>query len=231
VIVNLVLNAAEAIGEADGRITVRTYLAPLTAQTRNDLRGYDTAPGDYVWTEVQDTGSGMDEKTRSRIFDPFFTTKFTGRGLGLAAVGGVVRGHKGVVKLTSSPGEGTTFAVAFPAAVTLPERVNAFETFKQETNGAGGILIVDDEDVLRKTAQLALQQRAGYRVFVAENGRAAIEILESEGPQIDLALLDMSMPDMSGHETLAELQRRKADIKVLLSSGYPEAEAVRLFPG
>jgi DNA-binding NtrC family response regulator len=136
-----------------------------------------------------------------------------------------------VVKLTSSPGEGTTFAVAFPAAVTLPGRVNAFETFKQETNGAGGILIVDDEDVLRKTAQLALQRRAGYRVFVAENGRAAIEILESEGPQIDLALLDMSMPDMSGHETLAELQRRKADIKVLLSSGYPEAEAVRLFPG
>jgi two-component system cell cycle sensor histidine kinase/response regulator CckA len=179
--------------------------------------------------EVQDTGCGMDESTVARIFDPFFTTKFTGRGLGLAAVVGIVRGHRGALRVYSTPGQGTTFKVLFPAI----EKVSAEPRSLMESagqRGSGTILVVDDEDVIRKIAKNVLE-RAGYTVLLAESGQAAIDLLKTAGQQVSLVLLDMTMPGLNGHETFLQLKRVRPKVKVLLSSGYNELEATRRFSG
>jgi CheY-like chemotaxis protein len=170
----------------------------------------------------------MDPETISRIFDPFFTTKFMGRGLGLAAVLGIVRGHKGGLKVYSNPGQGSVFKVVLP--VSPARAVRKASPVRTEFFGSGTILVVDDEEVVRRTAQAALE-RYGYSVLVARNGREAIEVFQKQPDRIRLVLLDMTMPVMSGEEAVQHLKEIRSDIPVIASSGYNQVVAIRRFAG
>jgi len=230
ILMNLAINAAEAIGGEEGQVTVKTRTEVVDRQYAiRHPEAADLQPGRYVVLEVRDTGSGMNDAVKSRIFDPFFSTKFTGRGLGLAAVAGIVRGHGGAIVVTSAPGRGSTFEVLFPPA---KNSVGPRQSLAQKAalQGAGVVLVVDDEPVVREMTKKTLE-RYGYTVLVADGGLAAIDILKRHPGKIDLALLDLSMPGMSGEETLPELKKIRPDVKVLVSSGYSEAEAMKLFSG
>ena len=230
-IMNLVINAAEAIEENQTQTVVVTTGFQDVEQSYIDqtvpLSGI--VPGRYVTLEVRDAGCGMDEATLSRIFDPFFTTKFTGRGLGLAAAMGIIRGHKAALKVESAPGKGSTFKVLFPAAGGSPSAPQPAKRDKSLT-GRGTILVIDDEDAVRQTAKSALESY-GYSVVVAEDGKAGVEAFRKLSGSVFAVLLDMTMPVMSGEEALVHLRNIRQDIRVLLSSGYNESEATRRFSG
>jgi PAS domain S-box-containing protein len=231
VFMNLVLNAAEAIGSREGVIAVRTRVENVNARyVRLHPEAAGIQPGKYVCLEVSDTGCGIDEATRARIFDPFFTTKFTGRGLGLAAVAGIVRGHKGAIVVTSAPGQGSCFTVLFPSAARVAGEPAA--TASEPTpRGVGVVLIVDDEQIVMEMAKKALE-RQGYQVLVADGGAAAIELLRSRaGDDVALVILDQSMPNMNGEEVLPELRKLRPEVKVAMSSGYSESETMLLIKG
>jgi PAS domain S-box-containing protein len=226
-IMNLVINGAEAVGEHAGTVSIRTRVRDLDPEAaRRD--GFELEPGRYVEIVVSDTGCGMDEATRARIFDPFFTTKFTGRGLGLSAAKGIVRGHRGGLVVESEPGRGSTFTVLIPASGERSARYEPPPAGDLSANGT--VLVVDDEQLVRTSARLALE-RYGYRVLLAENGRRALEVFEQFSGEISAVVLDLTMPVMSGEETLRRLQAIRPDVCVVLSSGYNEAEAVRRFRG
>ncbi len=230
VYMNLVINAAEAIGSAAGMIDVRTGMCDVDEeyQRRHPWAG-GLRPGRYVWLEVRDTGCGMDDATRAKAFDPFFSTKFLGRGLGLAAVAGIVRGHKGAIGLESRPGEGTCFTVLFPAAARKTAGAAA-RTSRSALHGKGTVLVVDDEQFVRELARKTLV-RYGYDVLEAPSGPAALDIAKRHPGDIPLVLLDLSMPEMGGDEVLPELRKLRPNAKVVVSSGYSEAEALTLFAG
>ena len=183
--------------------------------------------GRYVFMEVQDTGSGMDRETLSKIFDPFFTTKFSGRGLGLAAVTGIIRAHNGAMDVYSAPGEGTRFKVLIPPTAEPAAKLKP-EAIVRDLTGRGTILIVDDEEIVRRTAGHMLKQQ-GYDVIFAANGQEAVDIYHKGWAEISLVLLDLTMPVMSGEVTLRKLQNIRPEIKVVLSSGYNELEALQRF--
>jgi signal transduction histidine kinase/CheY-like chemotaxis protein len=227
VVMNLITNASEALGEETGTISVSTSLAEIgRAGLPNQRAGEPLGPGNYVCLEVTDTGCGMSEESRSRLLEPFYTTKVAGRGLGLAAVAGIVRGHHAGLDLTSSPGKGSTFRVFFP----IPERplpaLAAGPASVQDVGHSGKVLVVDDEPLVREVAKRALE-RAGFEVVLAENGRQAVETYSQQGARIALVLLDLSMPEMDGEQTLVELRRIDPRVQVLLSSGYDQASTTR----
>ncbi len=229
-IMNLVINGAEAIGEdRSGAVLVTTGVQDVDEGYLRTAMIGDIDPGRYVTLEVHDTGAGMDAATIARIFDPFFTTKFTGRGLGLAAVQGIVRGHKGTLKVYSQLGQGSTFKVLLPVtekqAGVQPKRPSA-----EALAGEATVLVIDDEQVVRQTAK-AMLERYGYTVLVAENGKEGIDLFRIVLDKVEVVILDMTMPVMSGEETLRNLRVIKPDVKVLLSSGYNESEAIRRFTG
>jgi CheY-like chemotaxis protein len=227
-IMNLVINGAEAIGEDGGTVTVSTRLREIDRDyVKDNLAGDNIPPGSYLVLEVHDTGSGMDAATQARIFDPFFTTKFTGRGLGLAAVLGIVRGHQGALTVYSEPGNGTTFKVFLPIAGASVEA--AVEPSPvTDLRGEGTILVVDDEEVILRTVRAALE-RYGYTVVSAGGGEEAAQILQQMGGGIKLILLDMTMPVISGEQTLHLLRAIRPDVPVIATSGYNEVEALRRF--
>ncbi|MBP1772204.1 MAG: signal transduction histidine kinase, nitrogen specific, NtrB [Holophagaceae bacterium] len=230
VIMNLVINAAEAIGEASGAITLATGAQRLDEGAMGKmLVGQDAAPGTYVYLEVTDTGCGMDEDTLGRIFEPFFTTKFTGRGLGLSAIMGIVRGHKGALRVYSEVGRGTTFKVLFPADRSRPEAL-AEEGENRPWSGIGVILVVDDDETVRAVARQALELK-GFQVLEAEDGRRAVELVREHGPRVGVVLLDMTMPHMDGEAAYREMRHLQPDLRVILSSGYNELEAMGRFMG
>jgi two-component system cell cycle sensor histidine kinase/response regulator CckA len=169
----------------------------------------------------------MDSQTISRIFDPFFTTKFTGRGLGLAAALGIVRGHRGGIEVESALGRGATFRVYFPATGAVEEQQR--RSSHEDLSGEGLVLFVDDEEVVRSVARNSLA-KFGYNVLLAENGEEAIEMVRRM-PGIALVILDLTMPVMSGEETLREIQKIRPYLKIVLSSGYNEAETVSRLGG
>ncbi len=228
VIMNLVINGAESIGPRSGTVRLRTEEVRLTeADVGARFPGFDIGPGAYVRLEVSDNGSGMDPETLARIFDPFFTTKFMGRGLGLAATLGIVRGHRGAIAVHSEPGEGSVFSLILPATTTAADRTEP----PAEVEGRRGtevILVADDEEVVRRTARAALEGY-GYRVLEAADGVEALECFRQRSDDIALALLDMTMPAMSGDEAARHCLRIRPDLPIIASSGYGEVEAKRRF--
>jgi CheY-like chemotaxis protein len=178
--------------------------------------------GSYVALEVRDTGSGMDQETLKRIFDPFFSTKFLGRGLGLSAALGIVRGHKGAIKVTSAPAQGTVFEVLFPAGADAQVRSRP-RVEAALAPGRGAILVVDDEQIVRNMVEQALA-RAGYEVLLAGNGAEALSVFSRNASRISLVLLDLVMPVMSGEEVLPHLLTMKPGVPVVVSSGHREEE-------
>jgi PAS domain S-box-containing protein len=230
IIMNLVINAAEAIGPEGGTVLVRTGEQQVDEQYIGAMAsdGAHLRPGPYVMLEVHDSGSGMTPETLAKIFDPFFTTKFTGRGLGLSAVQGIVRGHRGALKVYSQPGRGTTFKVLFPASSHAVSEVPTPVT--RDLAGQGTILIVDDEDIVRQTARHTLEHY-GYTTIHAKDGADALEVFRRAPDRFALVLLDLTMPVMGGEQTLRELQLIRPSVRVLLTSGYNEVEAVQRFAG
>ena len=203
-VMNLIMNAAEAIGDTGGSVTVRTGVVDAdSALLAEMLHEEDVAEGLYEFLEVADTGCGMDTETQAKMFDPFFTTKFTGRGLGLAAVQGIVRGHRGAFQVRSAPGQGTCFRVLFPASKQPLVRRIAEEPTSAMPYRTGTVLVVDDEDLVRLVAQQILE-RAGFTVRTADGGRAALEAFREHHEQIDAVLLDLTMPDLGGEESCTE---------------------------
>jgi CheY-like chemotaxis protein len=230
IVMNLVINAGEAIGDENGTILITTGVQPVDEHyIASVLAPAEISPGTYVTLEVHDNGSGMPQETVDRIFDPFFTTKFTGRGLGLAAVLGIVRGHKGAIKVYSNVGSGTTFKLLFPAT-DQPASKPANPPVAVAASGGETVMVVDDEPIVRRTAK-AMLERYGYSVVLAENGKEAVDLYRVLHDKIHLVLLDMTMPVMGGEETFRELKTINADVRVVLSSGYNEVEAVRRFSG
>ena len=232
VLMNLVINASEAIGDRSGVVTISTGARHCDAEYLRETFLDDSLPeGLYVSLEVSDTGCGMDKETQARIFEPFFTTKFTGRGLGMSAVLGIVRGHKGALKVYSEPGKGTTFRLLFPASFQEGEETVA-ETVESgsEWCGSGTVLLVDDDETILGIGRLMLE-RLGFSVLTAGDGQEAVEIFRFRGKEIALVLLDLTMPRMNGEEAFRELRRIDPDVRVVLSSGYSEQEIAARFAG
>ncbi|MFN7992966.1 MAG: response regulator [Bryobacteraceae bacterium] len=228
-IMNLIINGGEAVDDHTGTVRVTTGVQRVFNGA--EPRGFGSEPipaGQYVFLEVQDTGCGMDEGTKARIFDPFFTTKFMGRGLGLAAALGIVKGHGGAVQVESTPAKGSIFRVLFPAG----DQATATHTKPAHNRviGSGLVLVVDDEDVVRRTVKSTLE-RHGYSVLAAENGQEAVRLFRREHERVLMVILDMNMPVMGGEEALRQLQSIQPEVRVILSSGYNEVEAVTRFQG
>ncbi|HWR53519.1 MAG TPA: PAS domain-containing protein [Bryobacteraceae bacterium] len=231
VVMNLLLNGAEAVPEhLHGMVRVTTFSRRYgTAALAGFVGPAAAAPGFYVGLEVQDTGAGMDQATISRIFDPFFTTKFTGRGLGLSAVQGIVRACRGGMRVASAPGGGSTFTVLFPAAspdIDAPEAATA----AQPRFGRGTILVVDDDALVRKTVPKALE-RYGYTVITAEDAQAGVEAFTASAAEIVLVVLDLTTPVTGAGEALRRIQAIEPEAPVLLSSGVTEADALQPLEG
>jgi PAS domain S-box-containing protein len=218
IVMNLVINASEAIGERDGVIRVTTALVQVNQELRSAVR---LPEGDYVRLEVSDTGSGMSSEVQARIFDPYFTTKSAGRGLGLAIMQRIVRGHGGAINVTSTPGQGTTFQVWLPCTdrKASAERLEIARTVERQLPfREGTVLIVEDEDNLRIALAKALR-RKGFAVMEAADGNAAMDLVRGQRDDIDVILLDVTLPGISSREIFEEAQRG-GKLKVILMSAY-----------
>jgi len=235
VVMNLVMNASESYGDSPGTVRIRLGAGLfddgfVSGTVSASWRSTDSPPpaGDYAYIEVSDDGCGMPADHLARIFDPFFSTKFTGRGLGLAVLLGIVRTHSGMISVASAPGVGSTFRVLFPA--TLPEdAVARRETPREGGPQAGGtILVVDDEETVRSIVRSMLE-RAGYDVLCASDGQEAVDILRESPGEIRCVVLDLTMPRMTGEECFRRLRELRPDLRVLVSSGYDREDVTGRF--
>jgi two-component system cell cycle sensor histidine kinase/response regulator CckA len=231
VLLNIVQNAAEAIGRRDGVIEVATRVAAVDAAWLAEAStGQHLKPASYVCLEVTDNGPGLDPATRARIFDPFFSTKGNGRGLGLAAALGIMRSHQGALRLASEPGRGAVFTLAFPIhdqPAALPARpLPPARTWR----GSGTVLIVDDEESVRATAAQMIAFY-GFTVNQADSGQQAIDILRQRGSRFDLVLLDLTMPGMDGYATFTALRQLQPEQRIVVFSGYSAQDAKQRFAG
>ena len=231
VIMNLVINGAEAIGEAQGTITIRTRALHLDGVdgTQWPLSGNSLAAGDYVWIEVADTGCGMSEEVRSRVFDPFFSTKPKGHGLGLSAVQGIIRGHRGGLGVDSEVGLGTTFRLLLPVGSPDP-LAQPLVVLEMPPREGRMVLVIDDEDYMLEVVRDILEIH-GHQPILARSGEEGIALLQRHGTCIDLVLLDLTMPGLSGVETFRRLREMQPGVPVVLSSGFAEEEATNQLKG
>jgi len=234
VVMNLVTNASEAIEstDRDGTITLRTREAAVVPADLSGVEiGEDLPAGRFVELAVTDTGCGMTPEVRARLFDPFFTTKFFGRGLGLAAVQGIVRGHGGVLAIDSEPDRGSCIRVLWPvSAGAAQRRVEPVVAARPDWQGSGTVLVVDDDEAVRGIAARILAH-LGFAVLTAENGARGIDEFRAHAPEIAFVLLDLTMPAMDGEQTFRELRRSHPDVQVILASGYNEQDATSRFAG
>jgi PAS domain S-box-containing protein len=230
IVLNLITNASEAIGDSQGVIKIATGVVSCSHEDLAETyMGHELPEGDYVYVDVTDTGCGMDAETVERIFDPFFTTKFTGRGLGLAAVLGIVRGHEGALRVTSQPGEGTEFRVLFPVSGRPADTtVEEEKPEPKEWQASGTILVVDDEDTVRSVTKRMLE-RKGFTVMTAGDGGEGVELYRQHMGKITAVILDLTMPRMGGDEAFEEFRRINPDVQVILASGYSEQELSERF--
>jgi two-component system, cell cycle sensor histidine kinase and response regulator CckA len=228
IIMNLLTNAAQAIGEEPGDVSLQIEQVTCDRAQLAEMRpDADLPAGTYLRLRVSDTGPGMTQDALKRIFDPFYTTKATGTGLGLSAVHGIVRGHHGAISVDSEPGRGTRFTVVFPAVLqsTIP---NTPAPAPADWRGQGTVLVVDDESVVRAHAVDAVRH-LGFTALTAEDGIGALDVFREHRAEIVCVLLDLKMPHMDGEETFKELRRLKADLPVILCSGFPHEAATQKF--
>jgi two-component system, cell cycle sensor histidine kinase and response regulator CckA len=229
VVINLVTNAAEAIEQAQGRITLRSGETEIAVHAERDGELATAEMKRMAFFEVEDTGVGMDAATLERIFDPFFTTKFTGRGLGLAAIQGIVRGHGGSIEVQSELGKGTCFRVCLPLgahdALASVEFSNDPKISLEDWKGEGLVLVADDEYGIREVAG-AILERAGFQIIQAADGVEAMELFHAHQDQLALVLLDFTMPRMGGEEAFRQMHESRASIPVILCSGYGRQDAI-----
>ena len=229
VVMNLVINASEAIGDRSGVIAITTGCMDCDKSYLKDVWLVENIEeGFYLYLEVTDTGCGMDKETMEKIFEPFYTTKFTGRGLGMAAVLGIIRGHRGAIKIYSEPGKGTTFKILLPAS-SKPSEIFNYACTGDHWQGEGTVLLVDDEETVRSIGKEMLQE-FGFEVITANDGREALDVFKNN-LAINLVILDLTMPHMDGEQCFRELKTIRADIRVIMSSGYNEHEVTQKFVG
>jgi PAS domain S-box-containing protein len=225
VVMNLVTNAAEAVREGAGQMTLRTGLVTVEKVQQGFLVANDKSHSKaYVFIEVVDNGCGMDEQTQARIFDPFFTTKFSGRGLGLAAALGIVHNHGGAIEIDSEVDRGTRFRVLLPSIGRMLFSAPAEEIPIEDWRGQGTVLVVDDDDGVRDLVGEVLR-RAGMTVLLASDGLEALKLYRVKSNEIDVVVLDRSMPNISGEKAFDEIRRIRPDAHVILVSGYSEESA------
>jgi CheY-like chemotaxis protein len=219
---NLITNASEALEGKKGVISIAVTQVPGSSESPPSRSG-----GDYLRLEISDTGCGMTKEIQSKIFDPFFTTKFSGRGMGLAAVGGIVRSHGGTIDLVSTPGQGSRFEILLPCSTESERRGHdkAVSAAGEAATPGGTVLVVEDEDLLRLAVSKMLR-RQGLTVIEAANGKSGVDLFRASGPEIDVVLLDMTLPGMSGGEVLSELRRAQPDVKVIITSAYGQGQAL-----
>ena len=220
-ILNLINNASEALSDSGGDITLRTGRVTMSeAELRTSFLFENQPAGEYLFLEVRDTGQGIEQESLDKVFDPFFTTKFTGRGLGLAVVLGIVRALDGALAVSSRPGEGSSFKLMFPIASHLvaPEKKVTVPVFSHATK-SGTILLIDDDDPVREVAAKILEE-AGHKVITAPNGGEGLDRFRANVNNLDLVILDMTMPDINGDEVYPIMVKERPDIKILLASGY-----------
>jgi PAS domain S-box-containing protein len=230
IVMNLITNASEALNGNNGIITLRTRMIQLNSETATTFFPCDLPSGRYVSLEVADSGLGMDEATKTRIFEPFFTTKFTGRGLGLSAVLGVVRGHHGAIKIISEVGHGTTMQVLWPPLEKPVPEVPKQTTSSAGWRGEGTILVIDDEPMTRMLAKKILEM-VGFRVLQAQDGPEGIEMFLQHRPEIVAVLLDLVMPNKNGDEVFRELRAHSPAVPIVLVSGFHAGGVSDLFRG
>jgi CheY-like chemotaxis protein len=233
VIMNLAINGAEAVGEKTGSVCIGTAMVEVDQFYLREHSFAGDAPreGTCVCIEVQDTGSGIEPEMMTKIFDPFFTTKFTGRGLGLAAVLGIVRSAHGGIEVSSEVGHGTRFRVLLPVSEAASQiRAIAPNSEVKKVSSLPVVLVIDDEQVVRQTTG-AMLRKMGYTVVLAAGGAEGLESFRAAPAEIALVILDMSMPVMSGKETLERLRKINDQVPVLIFSGYSEEQVHRHFEG
>jgi len=228
IIMNLVINGSDAIGEDNGTVTITTGVMELSnSYSKTLLMKNGVAPGQYVYLEVSDTGSGLTSAAKERMFEPFYTTKEKGRGLGLAATMGIVKSHAGAINCYSEIGKGTSIKVLLPASNKTAETVGVVGASLGKWQGSGLVLVVEDEKPVQEVAARMLQQ-LGYEVITADHGLQALEVFEVRHHEIDLILLDMVMPRLDGKETLQRLRQLNDATPILLTSGYNEYESTKI---
>jgi len=231
VVMNLITNANEALEGRDGVISLSTGVIDVdAAYLASTYLDDQLAPGRYVHLDVQDNGIGMDAATLERIFDPFFTTKFTGRGLGLAALLGILRGHRGAVKVYSEPGKGTKFRILLPSVTSAAELPASSSTSAGSVIRSRRILVVDDEELIRSVAKGILIAK-GCEVRVAQSGSEAMSIFIEHLDAIDVVLLDLTMPGMNGEEVYRLMRKLRSDVRIVISSGFDEASIADVVRG
>ncbi len=239
IIMNLITNASDAISERSGVIAISTgamncsrdYLHTTTIAALHELSAPMTE-GVYAYVEVADTGCGMDLQSQQKLFDPFYTTKFTGRGLGMAVVQGIVRGHKGTIKVYSEVGKGTNFKILLPVSESAVQAHLLEEEENQDGSwqGRGTVLVADDEEAVCAVAKLMLE-KIGFDVLTAADGREALRIFETHKDAITCVLLDLTMPHLDGEEVFRKIRLIGPNVKVVISSGYNESDATQRFIG
>jgi two-component system cell cycle sensor histidine kinase/response regulator CckA len=220
--INLIINAFEAIEGRDGSVSIKTSNIDIKSPIECSPLNQVLPEGEYIKIEVSDTGHGIPKEVQRRVFEPFFTTRFLGRGLGLAAVAGIVKSHNGCISLESEEGKGTTFTIYLPRSKE--------SEIERKTRRAGekkgrGILVVDDEETILNLIRETLSGR-GYEVYCSKDGIEALETFRKNGDKIGLAILDIEMPGMDGRKLISELRSLSEDIKIIVSSGYDEETAL-----
>ncbi len=231
VLMNLITNASEALGENTGLITIATGINNCDEEYLNRYFAKENLkPGQYVFLSVTDTGCGMDSETMNKIFDPFFSTKFTGRGLGLAAVLGIIKGHKGAIRVYSELGKGTTFKILLPKSNVQAPEIEAVVVDNTKWTASGTVLVADDDPFVREVV-VTMFEDLGFTVITASDGAVAVEKFRRNASSINLVMLDLTMPKMSGDEVFHEIKRVNPGVNVILTSGYNEQESVRAFAG
>ena len=229
IVMNLVTNATEAIGDNEGVIKISTGGRLCDGDFLRSIRSDTELPeGEYIYLQVADTGSGMNEETLRTVFDPFFSTKFTGRGLGMAVVYGIMKRHNGAVKIETKIGSGTCITFYFPRITGSPEISPTASIQKAAGKFSGTALLVDDEEIVRTTSKKILE-RMGFKVLTAFDGKMGVEVFRDNAEIINLVILDYKMPRMNGEEAFHAIKKIRKDVKVILSSGYNEHDAMNNF--